>query len=133
MDVDQDGTCSLPEMSGFHDQVSNAIIAGLMSWVDSSISFAGEPPKAITVAFASNRSVLLNNVYVRGAKTLLDAPDGAPPVMPKNRSSWVLVKVLAHGQNPGANDGANLDQAALASHMTYIFCLPASRCVRWSP
>ena len=101
-----EGNCGLPEISDFTDQQSNDIIAGLMSWIDSSIAFspsANSFSRNSRTAFNSNRSVFLQNVFVRGAGSLIVAPHGVEPTI-ANTSQWTRVIALAHGENPGLFD-----------------------------
>ena len=62
-----DGPCALPSFEATDDQVNNGAIAGMVSFVDSAIAFdldADGASAANATAFASNRSVYLQDVYV---------------------------------------------------------------------
>ena len=91
MDLPVDGPCGLPNIADFNDQPTNPVIAGLMSWVDSTIGFGKATHMTATtvdgksqsqanrVVFSTNRSLLLRNVYVQGEDVeLLEAPHGMP-------------------------------------------------------
>lgn len=92
-------------------QSSNTEIAGMMSWIDSSISFAPPPPPPLqagttiaSVAFATNKSLLLKNVWIKGTSMLAHFPHSDVAAATPLLSQWSHVKLYAHGEaNPSTS------------------------------
>ena len=96
--IDESDPCYLPTM-GIDDQKNNAVVAGMMSWVDSSIAFHSQGHFANRTAFSTNRSLFLENVFVLGAQTLARFPDTSlASLYPATR--WTRIERYAHGINP---------------------------------
>lgn len=106
--------CFLPSM-GADDQKTSSLIAGMMSWADSSISFAGKELNSAVpsrVAFSTSRSLFLQNVFVFGAKLaefkkiMPNTPSHTKKIEETFHASayrenmWTKVNVFAHGQDP---------------------------------
>jgi hypothetical protein len=71
---------------------------GTMSIVDTQIEF--EAASRDNVAIASNRSVYLGNVWVRGAGSIVRTSDGGN--LPGNPAEWREIREYAHGVRPPA-------------------------------
>ena len=72
----QSGNCFLPVMGGDY-QKTNGIIAGRMSFIDSTISFATSSSlKTTKVVFTTNRSLFLKNVWMHGASHMAQFHNG---------------------------------------------------------
>lgn len=105
------GDCYLPTMGGNY-QKTNGVIAGRMSFVDSCIRFSspsrgtGEP-----VAFTTNRSLFLKNVWIFGASYVAKFENGA---LNSGKMGWTNVVVFARGEN----------SSAYASHSEWVLQSP---------
>ena len=75
---------------------------GQICLVDSEIVFKEEAP-ADRVVISSERSVYLNDVYVKGAASIVASPDGAE--LSGNPNGWVRVREYAHAVPPKAWKG----------------------------
>eukprot|EP00912_Choanoflagellata_sp_UC4_P000051 UC4_evm3s34 len=113
-----DDPCYLNEMPD-DEQPTNGVIAGLMSWSDSSIEYnmrsktdCEADNNKPNIAFMTNRSLFLENVYIKGANLIANFPDHILPA--PSIQNWTLIKVLAHGVNP----------SSYASHPTWQLQTP---------
>lgn len=69
---------------------------GMLSMVDSEISY--QSPSSGKIAIQTNRSVYLQNVYVKNAGKVLSATDGE--ILLGNATGWLHVNEYAHGVRP---------------------------------
>lgn len=78
---------------------------GQLTLTDSEIIFAGEAlTRADRVAVASDRGVYLNNVFVRGATTVV-ADKEQQVDLPGDPNGWLHVREYAHTSHPRINQG----------------------------
>ena len=134
------GNCLLPVMGGDY-QKTNGIIAGRMSFIDTAISFAA-PYKATSIAFTTNRSLFLKNVWISGASHMAQFIDGVAKNMQHDQDSmWTHIVMFARGENSSAYphhpewilqsptyiDGARYETGkAIIDHIEYHMPTPPS-------
>jgi hypothetical protein len=106
------GPCALPLMpvNGQMPQPTNDFIAGMMSFIDSSISYGYAQGGVPRSAFATRRTLYLQNVHVQGLEatagdrvvTFYNSNHTIPvPSYPHPRPPVVRVEQLVHGERPG--------------------------------
>ena len=94
--------CYLPPVDN-DDQPTNGVIAGMMSWIDASFDFQKSEQLNANIVFQTNRSLFLQNVYIRNAQYVAVFPHSTVPTLGSSSSSlWTLVKQFAHGEDPDA-------------------------------
>lgn len=74
------------------------VATGPISLIDSEINLAGRPGGE-AIALSSDRSVYLQNVYVRGVTKIVDNLDGSE-LAGDSSGGWTHVKTYAHGAPP---------------------------------
>lgn len=97
VNVPRTGPCGIPPVVN-DTQATNSLIAGMMSWVDTSIAFAAETTNTsntATAAFATNSSLFLKNVWTKGTTKVALQQGGA--TLMAGTSGWTLVNMYARG------------------------------------